>query len=328
MAQSSFTLNNGKKIPSIGLGTWQSAPGEVATAVEAAIRAGYRHIDCAWGYQNEDEVGQGIKNSGIDRSELFITSKLFEIHHHPEHVELAIKDTLKKLGTDYLDLYLMHWNINFQVDVEEGKLPTWDHVVKNSEGKVKLDVPLCDDVTPTWRALEALVEKGLTKSICISNFNINRTKKLLKEAKIKPVANQVELSVQNPQPELIAWLKKNDIVPCAYSPLGSTNGTALREDPVVVKIAEKHDAQGATILLSWLLKQGVVVLPKSVTPKRIEANFKTVELTAEEEKEVAAWAEKLPKVRVCDQSESFDPYYDIYQENTEFSDKNLWAQEQ
>lgn len=138
-----------------------------------------------------------------------------------------------------------------------------------------------------------LLEKGLTKSIGISNFNINRTKKLLKTAKVKPVASellgacstalvvsltpsdQVELSIQCPQPELVAWLKKNDILPQAYSPLGGTDGQHLRENPVVVKIAEKHNVHGATILISWLIKRGICVLPKSVTPHRIEANMKS-----------------------------------------------------
>ncbi|RSH90617.1 hypothetical protein EHS25_001222 [Saitozyma podzolica] len=313
--------------------------GEVAKAVEAALKAGYRHIDCAWGYGNEEEVGEGIRASGVPRSEIFITSKLFEIHHHPEHVELAIKDTLNKLKTDYLDLYLMHWNlqpqnradppqINFQVDVPAGQLPGWDHVVKADNGKIKLDVPLSDDVTPTWRALEALVEKGLAKSIGISNFNINRTKKLLKEAKIKPVANQVELSIQIPQFELVQWLQDNGIVPEAYSPLGGTEGTHLRENKVVVAIAEKHKVHGATILLSWLLKRGIVVLPKSVTPSRIEANFQTVDLSDDEFKQINDLAKSHPPNRVCDQSTSFEPYYDIYQENDpEFSDKVQFAKE-
>jgi diketogulonate reductase-like aldo/keto reductase len=130
----------------------------------------------------------------------------------------------------------------------------------------------------------------LTRSIGVSNFNINRTKKLLKIAKIKPVVgesycdarldgaditDQVELSIQCPQPELVAWLKKNDILPCAYSPLGGTAGHDLRENAVVKKIADAHKVQGATILLSWLLKRGIVPLPKSVTPSRIEANFKS-----------------------------------------------------
>ncbi|OCF36045.1 alcohol dehydrogenase (NADP+) [Kwoniella heveanensis BCC8398] len=329
MTQTHFTLNNGKKIPSVGLGTWQSAPGEVAKAVEYALKNGYRHLDCAWAYGNEAEVGQGIKASGVPREEIFITSKLFELHHHPEHVPLAIKDTLKNLGVDYLDLYLLHWNINFEVDAPAGTLPQFDHRVKGESGKFKLDVALSDDVTPTWREMEKLVDQGLVKSIGISNFNINRTKKLLEVARIKPVADQVELSLQCPQPELVAWLKKNDILPQGYSPLGGTGKTNLRDNATVKKIADKHDVQTANILLSWLVARGINPLPKSVTPERIANNLKLVDLSKEEFEELEKLAESHPPQRVCDQSDSFEPTYDIYQENDpEFSDKAQFAKEQ
>ncbi|WWD22324.1 hypothetical protein CI109_106815 [Kwoniella shandongensis] len=328
MAPTHFTLNNGQKIPSIGLGTWQSAPGEVSKAVESALKSGYRHIDCAWAYGNEAEVGEGIKNSGVPREEIWITSKLFELHHHPEHVELALKDTLKNLGVDYLDLYLLHWNINLQVDAPKGVLPTWDHVVKAENGKKKLDVELSDDVTPTWREMEKLQEAGLVKSIGISNFNIHRTKKLLKVAKIKPVANQVELSIQCPQPELVDWLIKHDIVPQGYSPLGGTGKTNLRDNEIVKKIADKHSVQTANILLSWLVQRGVNPVPKSVTPERIANNLKLVDLSKDEFEELEKLAESHPANRVCDQSDSFEPFYDIYQEkDPKFSDKVQYTKE-
>lgn len=327
MATPSFKLASGQQIPSVGLGTWQSAPGEVAKAVEHALKSGYRHIDCAWAYGNEAEVGEGIKNSGVPREEIFITSKLFELHHHPEHVELAIKDTLKNLGVGYLDLYLMHWNINLQVDTPAGQVPQHEHAVKASNGKKKLDVELSDDVTPTWKEMEKLVDAGLTKAIGISNFNINRTKKLLdSKPRIKPVANQVELSIQCPQPLLVDWLKKQDIIPVAYSPLGGTDGQHLRENEIVKKIADKHNVQGATVLISWLIKRGIVVLPKSVTPSRIEGNLKTIDLSDAEFKEIDELSKSQPPKRVCDQSDSFEPTYDIYQENdSEFSDKAMIA---
>jgi len=323
MVASHFTLSNGSKIPSIGLGTWQSQPGEVAKAVEHAIKSGYRHIDCAWAYGNEAEVGQGIKASGVPREELWITSKLFELHHHPEHVELAVKDTLKNLGLEYLDLYLMHWNINLKVDAPEGVLPTQEHTIKGKSGKKLLDVELSNDVSPTWAEMEKLVNKGLVKNIGISNFNIRRTRELLKFAKIKPVANQVELSIQCPQPELVAYLEKHDILPQAYSPLGGTDGQKLREDPTIVKIAEKHGVHGATILISWLIKRGICVLPKSVTPSRIEANAKTVDLTEEEFKSIEDLAKSIPANRVCDQSTSFEPEYDIYEDHSETNNNKV-----
>ncbi|WVQ80445.1 hypothetical protein IAT38_002550 [Cryptococcus sp. DSM 104549] len=321
-----FTLNNGLKIPSVGLGTWQSKPGEVAKAVESALKSGYRHIDCAWAYGNEKEVGEGLKASGVPREEIWITSKLFELHHHPEHVELALKDTLKNLGIEYLDLYLMHWNINFQVDAPKGTVPTFDHAVKADNGKIKLDVELAENVTPTWREMEKLVEKGLVKSIGVSNFNIQRVEKLLKDAKIKPVANQVELSIQCPQPELVSYLIQKDILPQGYSPLGGTSGSNLRENAAVQKLADKHGVQTANILLSWLVKRGVNPVPKSVTPERIANNLKLVDLSQEEFEELEKLAESHPPNRVCDQSDSFEPVYDIYQENDpEFNDKAQFA---
>ncbi|KAK8845379.1 hypothetical protein IAR55_006092 [Kwoniella newhampshirensis] len=339
MSPTHFTLNNGLKMPVIGLGTVSHSPlfslararvppGEVAKAVESALKSGYRHIDCAWAYGNEAEVGQGIKASGVPREEIWITSKLFELHHHPEHVELALKDTLKNLGIEYLDLYLMHWNINFQVDAPKGVVPTFDHAVKADNGKIKLDVELAENVTPTWREMEKLQEKGLVKSIGISNFNIYRTKKLLKDAKIKPVANQVELSIQCPQPELVDWLIKHDILPQGYSPLGGTGKTNLRENEVVQKIADKHGVQTANILLSWLVQRGVCPVPKSVTPERIANNLKVIDLSKDEFEELEKLAESHPPNRVCDQSDSFEPVYDIYQEkDAKFSDKVQYTKE-
>ncbi|KAL1412071.1 hypothetical protein Q8F55_003068 [Vanrija albida] len=321
-----FTLSDGRKIPSIGLGTVRMAKGEVAKAVEVAIKAGYRHIDCAWAYGNEAEVGEGIRNGGVPREELWITSKLFELHHHPEHVPLAIADTLKNLGVGYLDLYLLHWNINWQVDAPAGVLPTFDHVKKSAEGKNLLDVPLSDNVIPTWRELEKLVDQGLVKSIGVSNLNIHRTRQILKEARIKPVANQVELSIQCAQPELVTWLQKHDILPQGYSPLGGTDGAAIRNSPVVAEIGKKHGVAGSNVLLSWLVKRGINPLPKSVTPARIEANLKLVDLTDDEFNQVEELAKQTPHNRVCDQSTLYEPYYDIYQENDpKYNDKAQFA---
>ncbi|ODN75902.1 hypothetical protein L202_05888 [Cryptococcus amylolentus CBS 6039] len=321
-----FTLNDGRKIPSIGLGTWQSEPGQVAKAVESALKSGYRHIDAAWAYGNEKEVGQGIKASGVPREEIWVTSKLFELHHHPEHVELAVRDTLKNLGLEYLDLYLMHWNIGLQVDAPEGTLPQQEHVPKGKDNKPKLDVAISDDPSSTWKALENLVEKGLVKSIGVSNFNINRLEKLLKTAKIQPVADQVELSIQSPQPELVAYLKSKNILPQGYSPLGGTGKTNLRENKAVEKLANKYGVQTSNILLSWLVERGVNPVPKSVTPERIANNIKLVDLSKEDFEALEQLAESTPNSRVCDQSDSFDPTYDIFQENDpEFSDKAQFA---
>ncbi|BEJ14587.1 hypothetical protein CspHIS471_0403540 [Cutaneotrichosporon sp. HIS471] len=323
MPTTEFTLSDGRKIPSVGLGTWQSPKGEVAKAVEHALKNSYRHIDCAWAYGNEAEVGEGIKKAGLPRDQFWITSKLFELHHHPEHVSLAIKDTLKNLGLEYLDLYLLHWNINFQVDAPEGVLPTIEHALTDKEsGKLLLDVDLCEDIMPTWREMEKLVDQGLVKSIGVSNLNINRVKKLLKEARIKPVVNQVELSIQCPQFELVDWLQKHNIQPQGYSPLGGTDGAALRQHPDIKKIADKHNVGPTTIMLSWLVQRGINPLPKSCTPSRIDENLKVIDLSPEEFEAVNNIARSTPHKRVCDQSNDFVPVYDIYQENDpQFNDK-------
>ncbi|CAO1618966.1 unnamed protein product [Parajaminaea phylloscopi] len=312
-----FTLNNGKKLPSVGLGTWQSKPGEVRQAVKAALDAGYTHIDGAWGYQNEHEVGEGIRDSGVPRENIWLTSKLFEFHHNPEHVRKAVKDSLSRLGVEYLDLYLMHWPVALEPEVDGDKLPVAPK--KHANGKPVVNKALSDNVIPTWRELEKLVDEGLVKSIGISNFNIRRTRELLKEARIKPVTNQVELSFTCPQPELIAFLKKNQIVPQAYSPLGSTGAShaSLKE---IDELAKKHNVQGANILISWQVARGANPLPKSVTPSRIANNIKLVNLSKEEVEELEKAAVSQDVKRVCDQSEDFE--YDIFEEkNAQNNDK-------
>lgn len=260
--------------------------------------------------ENEHEVGQGVKDSGVPREQIFVTSKLFEFHHNPEHVRQACKDTLNRLGFEYLDLYLMHWPVALEPEVDGDKLPVAPKKLPNGKPAVNRD--LSDDVLPTWRELEKLVDEGLVKSIGISNFNIRRTRKLLKDARIKPVTNQVELSFTCPQPELIAWLKKNDIVPQAYSPLGSTGAShaSLKE---IDTLAKKHGVEGANILISWQVARGANPLPKSVTPSRIANNIKLVNLTKDEVDELEKAAVSQQVKRVCDQSDSFD--YDIFEEN-------------
>lgn len=241
-----FTMASGRKIPALGLGTWQSKPGEVKAAVATALKVGYvslaqgslrntiltqlqqRHIDCAWIYGNEREVGEALAESKVPREELFICSKLWNSYHRPEDVEPILKETLKSLQLEYLDLYLMHWSVAF------GRAPdgSISKTPKDSNGKVILDKALCDDPLPTWRAMEDMVAKGLCKNIGISNFNIRRCEQLLKGAKIKPVCNQVELNFSNPQPELLQWSKEAGILLESYSPLGST-GAKERDHPEV-----------------------------------------------------------------------------------------------
>ncbi|ETS61983.1 hypothetical protein PaG_03534 [Moesziomyces aphidis] len=307
---SHFKLNSGASIPSVGLGTWQSPKGEVRDAVCHALKSGYRHIDCAWGYQNEDEVGEGIRLSGVPREDIWITSKLFEFHHN--HVRQAVQDTLDKLGVKYLDLYLMHWNIAFvPEDVPAGQLPR-DSKKDPKTGKHLLDLETTENFVGVWKELEKLVDEGIVKNIGISNFSIRRTKELLKSCRIKPVVNQVELSFTFPQPELVAWLKKNDILPQAYSPLGST-GASQASLSVVDEIAKKHGVQGANVLISWQVARGCNPLPKSVTPARIENNIKLIDLSAEELDQLEKGALAQTPKKVCDQSDLVVPAYDIFE---------------
>ncbi|KAJ5778182.1 hypothetical protein N7520_001428 [Penicillium odoratum] len=261
-----YKLNSGYEIPAVGLGTWLSKPDEVENAVEHALRSGYRHIDAAACYQNENEVGNGWKKSGVPREEIFITSKLWNTHHHPDHVEEGLNKTLKDLQTDYVDLYLMHWPVAFEHTNET--ITPIDPVTKRFR---LADVPVAD----TWAALEKLVATGKIRSLGISNFTIDATKKLLETAKIVPATNQIEAHPYLQQPELTKFLKEKNILITAYSPLGNNTFGLARvvDDPAVAEIAKKLNKDPAQLLISWAIQRGTAVLPKSVTPSRIESNF-------------------------------------------------------
>lgn len=263
MSAPKIKLNNGLEIPAIGLGTWQSKPGEVASAVEYAIKeVGYRHIDCAWAYGNEKEVGEGIRASGVPRSDIFITSKLWGTYH--TRVEECLDETLANLGTDYLDLYLIHWPVPLN--------PKGNHPVFPTLPDGKRDVAGEWDLKDTWKQMEAVLKKGKVRSIGVSNFSEVKLEEILPTAEIIPAVNQLELHVYNPQHKLISYLKSKGIVPQAYSPLGSTNSPLLTDESVV-QVATRHALQPADVLLGYLLAKGIVVLPKSVTPARVASNY-------------------------------------------------------
>jgi len=262
MASPTVKLNNGQEIPVVGLGTWQSKPNEVAHAVEYAIKeAGYRHIDGAWAYKNEEEVGRGVKASGLPRSEIFLTSKLWGTYHH--RVEECLDQTLKDLGTDYLDLYLIHWPLAMR--------PKGDEVFPKRPDGTR-DVNPEWDLRDTWKQMEAMVKKGKVKSIGVSNCSQPKLEYILETAEIVPAVNQIELHLYNPQHELLAFMKSKGIIAQAYSPLGSTDSPLLKDEDVL-SLAEKYSSDPAGILIGYLLAKGMIVLPKSITPKRIASNI-------------------------------------------------------
>ncbi|XDG05137.1 hypothetical protein ABKA04_004752 [Annulohypoxylon sp. FPYF3050] len=266
-----FTLNTGAKIPAVGLGTWQSKPGEVRSAVAYALKDGYRHIDAALVYANETEVGQGIKDSGVPREEIFITSKVW--NSHQDNVKAGLEKTLKDLDVDYLDLYLVHWPVRLVPNETSEIFPV------NPDGTRAVDRSW--DQSETWRQMEEIYKSGKVKAIGVANWSIPYLEELRKKWTIVPAVNQVELHPFLPQHELRAYCDKLGILLEAYSPLGST-GAPIMTDPDIQKIAEKNGVSAATILISYHVNKGAVVLPKSVTEKRISSNREVIELSKED----------------------------------------------
>ncbi|TPX58440.1 hypothetical protein PhCBS80983_g03153 [Powellomyces hirtus] len=274
-------LNTGAHMPQVGLGTWQSEPGEVGQAVTAAIEAGYTHIDGAMCYQNEKEVGAALKklfkDGKIKRENLFYTSKLWNTFHRVDKVAEGFNTTLSDLGLDYLDLFLVHWPYSFQ--------PGETLFPKDANDKIILD---STDIVETWKEMEKLVDAGKVKAIGVSNFDINALKHLLANCRIRPAVNQVELHPYLPQPALVNFCKKEGIAVTAYSPLGSGGEPSLIKDETITKIANAHGKDAGQILISWAVQRGTIVIPKSVKPSRIQSNLQIIKLSDEEMKEISS----------------------------------------
>ena len=244
-----YTLSNGVGIPCIGFGTWQTPDGDVAVrSVAAAIEAGYRHIDTAQAYGNEESVGKGIRESGIDRKDLFVTTKLWNSNHSYKLTMRTFEESMNKLGLDYLDLFLIHWPnpIAFRDHWQEA----------NAE---------------SWKAMEELYEAGKIRAIGVSNFRPHHIEEILKTAKVAPMVNQIRLCPGDTQDETVDWCREHGMVLEAYSPLGIGQ---IFEVPEMQKLAEKYHRSIAQVCIRWSLQRGYLPLPKSVTPSRIQENLK------------------------------------------------------
>ena len=234
-------LNDGAAIPQIGLGVWQVDPDITAKVVRWGIAAGYRLIDTAEGYRNEEGVGEAIRGAGVPRGELFITSKLRNGAHQRDAALRAFDDTMQKLGIEQIDLFLIHW-----------------------------PVPAQDKYVEAWKTLVELQKAGRIKSIGVSNFNQDHLERIIGETGVTPVVNQIELHPRFQQRDKREFHKKHNIRIESWSPLGSGR---LLADPTLEKIAKKHGMSVAQVIIRWHLQEGLVVIPKSIHQERIAGNF-------------------------------------------------------
>ena len=293
----SLKLCSGAGIPAVGLGTFGSdhvSPERVAAAVGEAVSLGFRHIDCARVYGNEREIGgvlKGMLSSGkLKRSELWITSKLWNDMHGEGRVRISCEQTLRDLKLDYLDLFLIHWPF------PNHHPPGCSVDVRNPDAKPYIH----EDYMRTWRQMEQLVDAGLVRHIGTSNMTVPKLKLVLRDARIKPACEQMELHPHFQQPELFSFVRKMGMVPIGYSPVGSparplrdrTPGDTVDiEDPVIVKIAERNGMHPATLCVKWAVQRGGVAIPFSTKRRNMLANLAsctTPPLSASEMSEIAA----------------------------------------
>ncbi len=271
------------QMPVIGLGLWKIDRDTVADAVVEAIRAGYRHLDSACDYGNEKEVGEGIRRAieeGLcTREELWVTSKLWNTYHHPDHVIMAMDQTLEDLGLDYLDLYLIHFPIALEfVPFETRYPPEWVHDPSDEVPMLKpASVPLQD----TWRAMETLVDSGLARHIGVCNYGVSLMRDLLNYARIAPAVLQVESHPYLTQAKLMRFCAEEDIAVTAFSPLGAlsyleldmaSQSESVLQQPAVMAIAERLGKTPAQIVLRWGVQRGNAIIPKTSRPERLVEN--------------------------------------------------------
>ncbi len=272
MTVPNVTLNNGVTIPQLGFGVFLVPPGATETSVTSALRTGYRHIDTARLYDNEQEVGSAIAKSGIARDELFVTTKVWNSDQGYDATLAAFDASLRRLGLDHVDLFLVHW-----------------------------PVPSADRYVDTWRALERIASEGRSRAIGVSNFQVAHLQRLIDETGTVPAVNQVELHPNLVQAELRAFHAAHGIATEAWSPLARGG---LLADPVIGTIAARHGRTTAQVILRWHLQIGNVVIPKSVTPSRIAENFDVFGFTLD--------ADDIAAIEALDKGARIGPDPDVF----------------
>ncbi|WP_417872030.1 aldo/keto reductase [Winogradskyella sp.] len=312
-------FTNGDTMHAIGLGTWKSTGADVKKAVKDALHAGYRHIDTAAAYGNEEVIGEALSEifaeGKIFREDVFITSKLWNDSHAEGQVIPALQDSLKKLQLDYLDLYLIHWPVAFRNGVDFPKKPE-DYLTPE-------EAPIIE----TWKQMEKAKKDGLAKHIGVSNFSDVKLKELIEKASVKPEMNQVELHPLLQQDDLLAYCKSENVLVTAYSPLGSgdrsdsmkgENEPNLLEIDTIKDIARKHNASAGQILISWHNHRGNAAIPKSTSKEHIKENFKaaSIELDEADMKAIAKLDEHYRFITGKFFEEPSKGYKDIYDENS------------
>jgi len=287
-------LSNGISMPALGLGTWKSSDDDVERAVREALEVGYRHIDCASIYGNEAAVGRALgaafRAGDVSRDQVWITTKLWNDSHDPEHVRPALERSLGDLGLDYLDLYLMHWPIAMK------------HGIRRPTSPSDILPPEAIPIESTWDAMTALPATGLSRAVGVSNFSLAKIHRLHASLGRAPAVNQVEMHPLLQQPRLVEGCRVLGVALTAYSPLGSRDSAPifgrrddviLLEHPTVLDIAQRHGATPAQVLIAWSLARQIAVIPKSTHSERIRENFAAQSLVLTDDDRIAlGWLDR------------------------------------
>jgi diketogulonate reductase-like aldo/keto reductase len=280
-----FALNSGAgAMPALGFGTLLSDSAQTRNATKAAVEAGFRHLDCAERYRNEEEVGLAIKDVIADRTvrreDLFVTTKLWNNNHRPERVKPALQASLNNLRLDAADLYLMHTPFAFR--------PGDDQDPRDARGEVMYDAGVT--IEETWAAMESLVDEGLTRAIGLSDIGVEGTRRILDCARIKPAVVEVESHPYHPQWDLHELCTSQGIILLAFAPLGHALEPRLLDDPLIVSMAQRYERTPAQVLLAWGIQRGAAVLTSSVNPGRIASN---VDVTALPQKAIEEISDRM-----------------------------------